>query len=486
MVDTFDFCPGLDSQGTITQKVQTSNYGDGYSQATSVGINNQYEQWNITITGKASTIAPVRAFLDTHKGDQSFYWTPPNGKQGRYRSSEYQLTPQGNDVYKLSSTLTQVFDASSNAVSEYVKTVNAIVPDADGNVTLAAIDVGADDRGAAASSIAALKAEDDPLPQYAKKSDIPDLNYIDEKFTDLDGEIGSINTDIANLANDLGTTNNNLTSLEGRVTKAETNIGSLTTTVGDHTGQIGTLETNVSTNTTDITEIKSSMVKSVNNVLPDENGNVTLTVDPGSEIDDDVVATNKTWSSSKISGEITNVVDTINAVETSLDNKIDILSSDLKSLDVGKGADLIGYSDSVDYELGTVGNKLRELSNNTAAFVFVYPNGGTAESPANVASNTRYVMDNPFSGSPVIVITEILIDGIWGDSGTMYSSFSTSSDGGYGTKASHIIESDEIVVQTGRRGVAYMRASDSFGAHGSISTTTLATAPCRVKVWRVI
>ncbi|MBC3411272.1 hypothetical protein HU720_08140 [Pseudomonas sp. SWRI51] len=109
-------------------------------------------------------------------------------------------------------------------------------------------------------------------------------------------------------------------------------------------------------------------------------------------------------------------------------------------------------------------------------FAYLYPNGGTEATPANVAVNSRYEMANPFPGHEVIVLAEIQIGGKWGDAGWFYSSPS-----GYGTRGSQL-DLNTIVVQTGNARLGYNSnlIGDPFGQ----TNTTLTSAPCRVKVWR--
>jgi hypothetical protein len=125
-------------------------------------------------------------------------------------------------------------------------------------------------------------------------------------------------------------------------------------------------------------------------------------------------------------------------------------------------------------QLGVVDAKVQALDAN-AGFTIIYPNGGTAAAPANVAANTRYVMPNPFPGFHVMCVAELLIGGTWGETGWAYASA-----GGYGTKASQS-SSEGIVVQTGNAALA------AIGRHtGGIFTSEVTTpTPCRVKVWKL-
>ena len=112
-------------------------------------------------------------------------------------------------------------------------------------------------------------------------------------------------------------------------------------------------------------------------------------------------------------------------------------------------------------------------------FTIIYPNGGTAESPAIVTKNTRYVETNPFPGHRVKCEAEVLINNQWGISGFIYDS---GHGGGYGTRASQLDDGD-IVIQTG--GIAVATNSNYGGAPFLDFKNSPASAPCRVKVWKI-
>ena len=115
--------------------------------------------------------------------------------------------------------------------------------------------------------------------------------------------------------------------------------------------------------------------------------------------------------------------------------------------------------------------------NDALGFAYLYPNGGTRAAPANVASNSRYELANPFPGHEVIVLAEIQIGGKWGDPGWVFSS------NGYGVKAAQL-DLNTIIVQAG--GTQLTAASSEIGSpFGSPRPTVVTSAPCRVKVWRV-
>lgn len=128
--------------------------------------------------------------------------------------------------------------------------------------------------------------------------------------------------------------------------------------------------------------------------------------------------------------------------------------------------------------VGTAETSLSTLNNtvyNEILFTYIYPNGGSAATPANVAVGNRFVTANPFPGKPVIVQVQILLNGIWQDPG-----WSSNNNTAYGVTAG--MAGDDIVVQAGASGVAGQ--SVVAGGSGGL-TAVFTTAPVRVMVWRL-
>lgn len=114
-------------------------------------------------------------------------------------------------------------------------------------------------------------------------------------------------------------------------------------------------------------------------------------------------------------------------------------------------------------------------------FTIIYPNGGSAASPANVAVNSRYVSNNPFPGHFVFCEAEVLYNGVWGSAG-----WSTTYSSGWYTRGvvAHQLNGDSIITQTGITAL-----TDGAGAIGGSPipgiVETASPRPCRVKVWKV-
>lgn len=112
------------------------------------------------------------------------------------------------------------------------------------------------------------------------------------------------------------------------------------------------------------------------------------------------------------------------------------------------------------------------------AFTVLYPGGGNAANPGNVTVNSRYVMANPWPGSPVLCVAELPIGGVWTCTGWRFLDTSNSqgvSVGQYG---------DSIVVQTGV--AALWNRGDWQGSPvPSAQQGNISVMPCRVKVWKI-
>jgi len=128
-------------------------------------------------------------------------------------------------------------------------------------------------------------------------------------------------------------------------------------------------------------------------------------------------------------------------------------------------------------DMTQVGNALNSKFDFGSDFTIIYPNGGTAEIPANVTKNSRYVMDNPFPGYIVNCIAEVLYNGEWGD-----PKFASDTNNERGVIATQFND-NTIVVQTAQIYVFTQsgNSGNPFGFSGSAQTTL----PCRVKVWKI-
>lgn len=107
----FTWCNDLDGNSqTNSFKVLQSNFGDGYTQRTSVGINNKSGTWAYKRTETKEVIMEIKAFFDAHKGSDSFLWDSPLDGEVRVVASDYTPICLGGLVWSISTTFTQTFE----------------------------------------------------------------------------------------------------------------------------------------------------------------------------------------------------------------------------------------------------------------------------------------------------------------------------------------------------------------------------------------
>lgn len=109
-------------------------------------------------------------------------------------------------------------------------------------------------------------------------------------------------------------------------------------------------------------------------------------------------------------------------------------------------------------------------------FTIIYPNGGSAASPANVTTGTRYVLTNPFEGFHVVAIAQYMLSGNWTD--VMMTFYGGGTHGGSCGQVG-----GDIVLLTGSG--ALDGTSSIIGSLSNNVGTAVYTAPCRIKVWKI-
>jgi hypothetical protein len=112
----------------------------------------------------------------------------------------------------------------------------------------------------------------------------------------------------------------------------------------------------------------------------------------------------------------------------------------------------------------------------------LYPNGGSAASPANVSVNSRYVLANPFPGYRVFCDAQLYINGKWGSPGITFAY--TSNLLVYGIRACQLDDAD-IIVQTARDSFARNSAADQLYPWPDLGAGVATPTPCRVLVWKL-
>lgn len=106
---TFIWCPQT-AEKTVTPRVHTAQFGDGYAQRVADGINNQTREWSMTFAGNKSLIDSIESFLTVSGGVTAFDWTDPDGLSGKWICESWKRSPRGNAKNAiLSATFKQVY-----------------------------------------------------------------------------------------------------------------------------------------------------------------------------------------------------------------------------------------------------------------------------------------------------------------------------------------------------------------------------------------
>lgn len=109
-IDTFTWRTQGQPEGSLTQRVRSAQFGDGYKQVSGDGINPESQSWPVSFTGQQKDMVPLLSFIRSHT-TTSFLWTPPYGVVGLYRvvSDSIKAAPVGGAVMTVSATFEQAF-----------------------------------------------------------------------------------------------------------------------------------------------------------------------------------------------------------------------------------------------------------------------------------------------------------------------------------------------------------------------------------------
>lgn len=106
---TFTWCVNAGATEDTELKTNVTQFGDGYEQVSSTGINNARTAWQVAKTARLAEINAIYQFLIEHKGVTPFYMLI-NGDTKAYRTEgNISKSHVGADVWQISFNLKQVF-----------------------------------------------------------------------------------------------------------------------------------------------------------------------------------------------------------------------------------------------------------------------------------------------------------------------------------------------------------------------------------------
>ncbi len=113
MSDTFNFTPDYGATKKSKPRVRAVEFGSGYSQRLTFGINQDPKVWTLSFENRSSTEANnIETFLELRKGVESFNWSPPDDTDTyKWICREWQKTLPYSNLFTITATFEQVFEA---------------------------------------------------------------------------------------------------------------------------------------------------------------------------------------------------------------------------------------------------------------------------------------------------------------------------------------------------------------------------------------
>lgn len=93
-METLNFNPDYNASKELLPKLVDITFGDGYNQARPKGLSHNLATFSLTFSGNIAKIKQIDDFLTHHGGYKTFLWTPPFGKQGKYKCKKHKVTYQ--------------------------------------------------------------------------------------------------------------------------------------------------------------------------------------------------------------------------------------------------------------------------------------------------------------------------------------------------------------------------------------------------------
>ena len=107
---TFTWKMNMGASASVKHSVTKAQFGDGYTQRVSHGINNKVKDWSGAKNGDLATeIKPIMDFLDEHKGIKPFLWTNPHGQTQKYTCQNYSVSQRKGNMWQITLEFEEYF-----------------------------------------------------------------------------------------------------------------------------------------------------------------------------------------------------------------------------------------------------------------------------------------------------------------------------------------------------------------------------------------
>lgn len=104
--------PDYGASKSSRPRVRAVEFGSGYSQRVTFGINQDPKVWTLSWENRSATDADaIDNFLEARKGVESFNWSPPDDTATyKWICREWQKTLPYSNLFNITATFVQVFE----------------------------------------------------------------------------------------------------------------------------------------------------------------------------------------------------------------------------------------------------------------------------------------------------------------------------------------------------------------------------------------
>ncbi len=111
-METFTHVPDYGASKKSQPNVRNSQFGSGYSQRVSFGLNQDLKVWSLSWENRSENDAnSIEDFLERQKGVLAFFWSPPDESTTyKWICQDWTKTMPYSNLFNISATFVQVSD----------------------------------------------------------------------------------------------------------------------------------------------------------------------------------------------------------------------------------------------------------------------------------------------------------------------------------------------------------------------------------------
>lgn len=110
-MDEFSWIPDWNAQSSNKPDVTKVQYGDGYQQRQTKGMNPLRVDWSLSFAARSDAESDaIEAFLEERYGVIAFTWTPPGKSQVKWVCSSWNVTKASVDNNAISLSFERVYE----------------------------------------------------------------------------------------------------------------------------------------------------------------------------------------------------------------------------------------------------------------------------------------------------------------------------------------------------------------------------------------